>query len=85
MPILETTRREILPGRQTMRRRPRLTEGSYLASLEAGSDRPEVQALIRDAVRRGTIRVIPDPKSGSRVTIVRIVPDAIPLRFPVAF
>lgn len=47
---------------------------SGLASLEANSHRTDVQALIGDAIRRGTVRVLPVPDSPDRVRVVRVTP-----------
>jgi len=41
----------------------------YFSSLEADSHLPEVQGIIRDAIRRGTIRVQPVPGCVNRVRI----------------
>jgi hypothetical protein len=66
-----------------MTRKPtKLTEHSYFASLEEASDRPEVQEIIREAVRRGTIRVQPNRRCLGRVSIVRIVPEDVPAKLP---
>jgi hypothetical protein len=64
------------------RRASKPTEHTYLASLEAGSDRPEIQRIIREAVQRGTIRVVPDRASPDKVVIVRIVSEKIPSKLP---
>ncbi len=47
------------------------------AWLEANSDQPEVQVLIRDAIRDGKIRVRPLPGAPG---IVEIVPSAAPAK-----
>jgi hypothetical protein len=44
----------------------------YYSSLEADSHLPEVQGIIRDAIRRGTIRVQPVPGSVNRVRISQV-------------
>jgi len=59
-------------------RRP--TDRSYLASLEAESHRPEVQQLIREAIRKGTIRVVPVAGYPDRVKIVRVRQEDTPAR-----
>jgi hypothetical protein len=41
------------------------------AVLEGRADEPEVQARIRDAIRRGDVRVAPRPGGG-----IRIIPRA---------
>ncbi len=47
---------------------------SNLAALEANSHRPEVQALIRDAIRLGSVRVRPVPDSPGRVRLSPVSP-----------
>jgi hypothetical protein len=37
------------------------------AAYEAAADRPQVQALIREAIRGGLIRVAPGPGGGIRI------------------
>jgi hypothetical protein len=44
--------------------------------LEANADRPEAQALIRQAIARGVIRVIPGP--GDTIRIIPLRPGAGP-------
>jgi hypothetical protein len=44
----------------------------YFASLEADSDLLQVQGIIREAIRRGTIRVQPIPGCVNRVRISQI-------------
>jgi hypothetical protein len=41
-----------------------------LASLGLNSHRPEVQAVIRDAIRRGEVRAVPTPGWPDCVTLV---------------
>jgi hypothetical protein len=45
------------------------------ASLAANSHRPEVQRVIREAIRRGKVRVVPFPGSPDRVKVIPVVPD----------
>ena len=42
------------------------------AAYEAAADRPQVQALIREAIRSGAIRVVPGPGGGIRIVRGRI-------------
>jgi hypothetical protein len=79
MPTLRWAAGEAPPQR---RRASKPTEHMYLATLEAGSDRPEIQRIIREAVQRGTIRVVPDRSSPDKVTIVRIVSEKVPAKLP---
>ena len=48
------------------------TDDLYFDGLEADSDRPEVQEIIRNAIRRGSIRVVPVSGREDRVRIVRV-------------
>jgi hypothetical protein len=71
------------PGRFYVRPRPDRFSLSDLPSLESKSDHPDVQRFLRDAIRRGMIRVQPDPGAPGRVKITRVVPgegDVIPVR-----
>jgi hypothetical protein len=43
-------------------------------NLEADSHRPEVQEIIRDGIRRGTLRVRPIPGCPGRVRVTRVAP-----------
>jgi hypothetical protein len=53
---------------------------SNLCRLEAGSQLPEAQRVIRDGIRRGMIRVVPVPGCTSRVRIVRHGPEPLSTR-----
>ncbi len=45
-------------------------EPADMASMETNSDRPEIQSIIREAIRRGTIRVIPVRDRPDHIKIV---------------
>jgi hypothetical protein len=63
------------PGRFSVRPRPDRLSLSDLPSLELKSEHPDVQRFLRDAIRRGVIRVRPDPEAPGRVRITRATPD----------
>jgi hypothetical protein len=63
------------PGQQTLRPRPSQRSNHSVARLEADSHRPDVQAIIREEIRRGALRVRPIPGCMNRVRIVRVLPD----------
>jgi hypothetical protein len=62
------------PGRTSEHARAIGSDLFYYVSLEADSHRPEVQTIIRDAIRRGTIRVQPVPGCENRVKISQAEP-----------
>lgn len=70
------------PGRLSSRSRSSRPYVSSLASLDADSHRPDVQEIIREGIRRGTLRVQPLPGSDSKVRIVRVVPTVLAAAFP---
>ena len=70
------------PGRLSSRSRSSRPYQSSLASLEADSHRPDVQQIIRDGIRRGTLRVQPVPGSDSKVKIIRVVPTVLSAASP---
>jgi hypothetical protein len=45
----------------------RKSKAAYWATLQARAHLPEVQAIIRRAIYRGTICVVPAPSSGIRI------------------
>jgi hypothetical protein len=47
------------------------TDPPSLDELGAESDRPEVQQIIREGIRRGTLRVVPIPGCMDRVKVIR--------------
>lgn len=53
---------------------------SNLSRLEAGSQLPEAQRVIREGIRRGVIRVVPIPGSSTRVRILRGFSDRLSTR-----
>jgi hypothetical protein len=48
-----------------------LSDPTYLAALAAGSDRKRIQEIIREGIRRGVIRALPDPNRADLVRVVR--------------
>ena len=61
-----------MPG-QAMKPRPRYARSQgFWESLQANSQHPAAQARIRDAIRRGLIRVLPD--EGGKVRLVPLHP-----------
>jgi hypothetical protein len=66
------------PGRVPGRQRAPIWSLSDLPGLEARSELPEVQEFLRDAIRQGKIRVLPNPGSSSKVRIIRIAPGGAP-------
>ena len=77
MVSLTTTVRKAPAGRLVIRSKSSQSETTYFATLEADSHRPEAQEAIREAIRRGAIRVKPVPGCENRVKIVRIAPEAM--------
>lgn len=53
---------------------------SNLSRLEAGSQLPEAQRVIREGIRRGVIRVVPITGSSTRVRIIRNTPEPLSTR-----
>ncbi len=49
----------------------RLDDDTYLRDLESHAHLPEVQEVIREEIRKGTIRVRPKPGGGIRIVPVR--------------
>ena len=50
---------------------------SDTATLSAASNRPEAQAVIREGIRQGIVRVFPIPGCFSHVRVVRVMSGAI--------
>ena len=65
MPVQFREARSRKPGNQE-------DEGNGWIALQADSNRPEVQEMIRREIRRGAIRVRPLPGDANRVEIVRV-------------
>lgn len=57
-----------------LRNGPDSSAPAGLDSLEANSDRPEVQAVIAEAIRSGKVRVLPDPDCPRRVKLRHVPP-----------
>jgi hypothetical protein len=74
MPPTASTLQRASTNRLTRRLRSSFVDPSDFASLELQSHRGEVQDMIRDAIREGTIRVRPIPGCAQRVSIVSIAP-----------
>ena len=51
------------------------------ANLSAASNQPEAQAVIREGIRLGIVRVLPIPGCFSHVRVIRVTSGAI-ARFP---
>jgi len=48
---------------------PSFSSSAYLAELEANSQRPEVQKIIREGIKSRAIRVAPIPGTPNRVRV----------------
>ena len=73
-PVLVLTRSTVSPCPTQLQQGPKSSGPSDFAFLGANSNRPEVQALIRESIRRGMIRVRPVTGSPGRVEIVTAPP-----------
>ncbi len=51
-----------------------------LSRLEAGSQLPEAQRVIREGIQRGAIRVVPVSGCAARVRIIRTSPEPLSTR-----
>jgi len=76
MMLTSLTPKQAPPGLRLRRPRRGPSVAGDAATLAAESDRPEVQALIREGIRRGTLRVVPDPDSPDRVRVVRVAHES---------
>lgn len=72
MTLTSLTPREAPPGLRLRRPRRGPSLAGDAATLAAESDRLDVQSMIREGIRRGTLRVTPDPESPDRVRVVRV-------------
>lgn len=59
----------VTPGLQNARPSPSHIDAAYFAALETDSYLPEVQEVIREAIRTGLVRVEPVPGCPTRVRI----------------
>ena len=75
MPPVALTMKNVASGRRLIRPGQTRHEPDDPSNLGAASDRPEGQAMIRDAIRRGVIRVVPIPGSTSQVRVIRVQPQ----------
>lgn len=75
MPSVSTGIQRRPPGRLVDRVRVLSSRSSDVTTLSRESDRPEVQEMIREAIRRGSIRVMPVPGCDTRVRIIRVTEE----------